>query len=63
VTRDDNLELIKLLVSHGADVNAVDLNGETPLFWVIDYSGVPTVTRLPSIQLKFELENKEHIGS
>ncbi len=53
MTRDENLEIIKLLVSHGANVNAVDVNGETPLFWAIDYSGVPIVTRVKSISLKF----------
>jgi ankyrin repeat protein len=36
-------EVVRLLVGHGGDINAIDTWGRTPLMWAAEYAEVETV--------------------
>ena len=44
--RPDALDIVRLLVAHGADVNQRGINDYTPLHWAVDHRDVEAVTLL-----------------
>lgn len=54
-------EIVKLLISRGADVNTTDINGETPLDWAISRNLIETdiLLRKHGGKTSKELKNKD----
>ena len=55
------ISLIRLLLSHGLDVNASNRAGETPLHWAVDWIRPQIVDEL--IKQKAEVNAKDHEGN
>lgn len=55
----DKIDIAHLLIQYGADVNAITIYSDTPLFYAVSKTNLPLVSLLLKCGAKIDLKNDE----